>query len=111
LVDPRRTVTVNACEVEAGKDNVLHLAINPGTDLALLNALLTYVADKDWIDKSFIEQHTSGYEKMLKANRTSVDEAAKITGLDVKQIERAASFIGRAQRRQAAATMFCYEKA
>ena len=26
IVDPRRTVTVNACEVEAGKDNVLHLA-------------------------------------------------------------------------------------
>ena len=26
FVDPRRTVTVNACEVEAGKDNVLHLA-------------------------------------------------------------------------------------
>ena len=40
IVDPRRTVTVNACEVEAGKDNVLHLAINSGTDLALFNALL-----------------------------------------------------------------------
>ncbi len=26
IVDPRRTVTVNACEVEAGKDNVMHLA-------------------------------------------------------------------------------------
>src|SRR3990167_4611968 len=34
VVDPRRTVTVNACEVEAGKDNVLQLAINSGTDLA-----------------------------------------------------------------------------
>ena len=39
IVDPRRTVTVNACEVEAGKDRVLHLAINSGTDLALFNAL------------------------------------------------------------------------
>jgi arsenite oxidase large subunit len=38
IVDPRRTVTVNACEVEAGKENVMHLAINPGTDLALFNA-------------------------------------------------------------------------
>ncbi len=28
FVDPRRTVTVNACEFEAGKDKVLHLAIN-----------------------------------------------------------------------------------
>ena len=31
-------MTVNACEVEAGKDRVLHLAINSGTDLALFNA-------------------------------------------------------------------------
>ena len=54
IVDPRRTVTVNACEVEAGKDNVLHLAINSGTDLALFNALFTYIADKGWVDKEFI---------------------------------------------------------
>ena len=35
IVDPRRTVTVNACEVEAGKEGVMHLAINSGSDLAL----------------------------------------------------------------------------
>ena len=110
IVDPRRTVTVNACEVEAGKDNVLHLAINPGTDLALLNALLTHVADMGWIDKSFIERHTTGYDGMLKANRTSVEEAARITGLDVKQIERAASFIAEPKGGKRRRTMFCYEK-
>ena len=54
FVDPRRTPTVAACEAEAGKDNVLHLAINRGTDLALFNALLTEIAAKGWIDKAFI---------------------------------------------------------
>ena len=58
FVDPRRTVTVNACEVEAGKNNVLHLAINSGTDLALFNALFTYIADKGWVQKDFIEKST-----------------------------------------------------
>ena len=58
VVDPRRTVTVNACEVEAGKDNVLHLAINSGTDLALFNALFTYIADKGWVEKDFIDKST-----------------------------------------------------
>ena len=52
IVDPRRTVTVNACEIEAGKDRVMHLAINSGTDLALFNAWLTYIADKGWTDKA-----------------------------------------------------------
>ena len=39
IVDPRRTVTVNACETEAGKDRVMHLAINSGTDLAFVQRL------------------------------------------------------------------------
>ncbi len=56
IIDPRRTVTVNACEVEAGKNNVLHLAINSGTDLALFNALFTYLADKGWVQKDLIER-------------------------------------------------------
>jgi len=40
IVDPRRTVTVAACEAEAGKDRVMHLATNGGTDLALFSSLL-----------------------------------------------------------------------
>ena len=31
--------TVSICEAEAGKDRVLHLAIEPGTDMVLFNAL------------------------------------------------------------------------
>ena len=58
IVDPRRTVTVNACEVEAGKDNVLQLAINSGTDLALFNTLFTYITEQGWIDKDFIANST-----------------------------------------------------
>jgi arsenite oxidase large subunit len=111
IVDPRRTVTVNACEVEAGKANVMHLALNPGTDLALFNAWMTYIADKGWVDKAFIAASTTGFDKMKAANRTSLEHAAKITGLSVDQIRKSAEWIaqpkaGHARRR----TMFAYEK-
>jgi len=111
VVDPRRTVTINACETEAGKDNVLHLAINSGTDLALFNALLTYIADQGWTDSAFIAASTADFDKALAANRTTVDEAAQITGLDPADIVKAAEWIampkdGGARRR----TMFSYEK-
>ena len=76
IVDPRRTVTINACEAEAGKANVLHLAINSGTDLALFNAMLTYVADQGWLDQAFIDASTSGFAEALAANRTTPAEAA-----------------------------------
>ena len=112
IVDPRRTVTANVCEIEAGKDNFLHLAINPGTDLALLNALMTEVVDKGWHAQDFIAKHTSGFDEALAANRTSVDDAAKITGLAAADIRKAAEWIakpkagGKLLRR----TMMCYEK-
>ena len=86
FVDPRRTVTVNACEVEAGKDRVLHLAINSGTDLALFNAWLTYLAEKGWVDKDFIAASTKDFDKAVTANKTSLEDAAKITGLTVDDI-------------------------
>jgi arsenite oxidase large subunit len=80
IVDPRRTVTVNACEVEAGKDRVMHLAINSGTDLALFNAWLTYIDEKGLTDKAFIAASTKDLDKALAANKTSLEEAAQITG-------------------------------
>ena len=111
IVDPRRTVTVNACEVEAGKDRVMHLAVNPGTDLALFNAWLTYIADKGWTDKAFISASTKDLDKAVAANKTSLEEAARITGLTADQIRKSAEWIaqpkaGGARRR----TMFAYEK-
>jgi len=111
IVDPRRTVTVNACEVEAGKENVLHLALKPGTDLVLLNALLTEIVDKGWQAKEFIAQHTSGFDKALAANQTSVDEAAKITGLAAADIRKAAEWIAKPKAGgKLRRTMMCYEK-
>ena len=111
IVDPRRTVTINACEVEAGKENVLHLQINSGTDLMLFNALTTEIAAKGWIDKDFIAASTSGFDEMVAANTVSVEDAAKVTGLTPEQIRKAAAFIAEpkegGKRRR---TMFCYEK-
>jgi arsenite oxidase large subunit len=111
IVDPRRTVTIAACEAEAGKENVLHLQINSGTDLALFNALFTEVTTRGWVDRPFIAASTSGFDQAVAANRTSIEEAARITGLSVDNIRKAASWIaepkqGGARRR----TMFAYEK-
>jgi arsenite oxidase large subunit len=110
IVDPRRTVTVNACEAEAGKDNVLHLAINSGTDLALFNGLLTYIVEQGWIDKDFIGASTSGLDEALAANKTSLKEAAAITGLSEDQLTRAAAFIAEPKDGKRRRTMFAYEK-
>jgi len=57
-VDPRRTLTISASERYAGKENVLHLAINEGTDMALLNAILTHIVDNGWVAAEFVAHST-----------------------------------------------------
>jgi arsenite oxidase large subunit len=111
IVDPRRTVTVSACEFEAGKDRVLHLAIKSGTDLALFNGLLTYIVARGWIDRPFIAASTEDFETARAASRMSLKETAAITGVSEATLAKAAAWIaepkvGGARRR----TMFAYEK-
>jgi arsenite oxidase large subunit len=134
IIDPRRTPTVAACEAEAGRDNVLHLAVKSGTDLALLNALFTEIAAKGWVDHAFIaastggildpergtgdirsqavtRANTNGFEEAVRRNHTTIEDAARITGLSPDDIRKAAAWIaepkqGGARRR----TMFAYEK-
>ena len=107
IIDPRRTPTVAACEAEAGSANVLHLAVNSGTDLALF----TEIAERGWVDRDFVAANTTGFDDAVRANRTTVEDAARITGISAEDIRKAARWIaepkaGNARRR----TMFAYEK-
>ena len=104
-------MTVNACEVEAGKDNVLHLAINSGTDLALFNAWLTYIAEQGLDRQGLHRRLDHRLRQGGRGNKTTLEEAAQITGLTVDQISQSADWIAQpkegGERRR---TMFAYEK-
>jgi arsenite oxidase large subunit len=134
IIDPRRTPTIAACEAEAGKENVLHLAPQSGTDLALLNAIFTEIAAKGWVDHDFIKNHTgglvdasigggdirsqavtqagaNGFEEAVRRNHMSIEDAARITGIAPDDIRKAAAWIAEPKtggfRRR---VMFPYEK-
>jgi arsenite oxidase large subunit len=127
FVDPRRTVSINAAEIEAGKESVLHLAINSGTDLALFNAIFTHIVEKGWIDKDFIAKSTFqgdtaqpqnaqfpaplGSLEMAKAEcKMSVADAAKICGVAEADILKAASWIAEPKDGQRRKCVTAYEK-
>ena len=111
FVDPRRTPSIAVAEQVAGKDRVLHLDLAPGTDSALFNGLLTHVVDQGWHDREFIAQHTSGFEAALEANRLSLGETSRITGVSVDALRRAAEWsYGPKAEGQRPRTMHAYEK-
>jgi assimilatory nitrate reductase catalytic subunit len=56
VVDPRRTDTAEAAD--------LHLAILPGTDIALYNAMLHVLMWEDLVDADYISAHTDGFDAL-----------------------------------------------
>ncbi|MBO9399853.1 nitrate reductase [Shimia sp. R9_3] len=76
VVDPRRTATCDIAD--------LHLALRPGTDVALFNHLLQKSHEQGVVDTSFVGQHVAGFDKALDAASGSSVEA---TGLSAHDIE------------------------
>jgi anaerobic selenocysteine-containing dehydrogenase len=91
VVDPRRTPVAALATV--------HLAPRPGTNLALVNALLHEVIAHDWLDTDYLEAHTVGFDEL----RTQVASctpkwAAEICDVAPEDISRAAEVLGTADR-------------
>ncbi len=74
VIDPRRTATCDIAD--------LHLAIAPGADAALFNALLVSIADKGAVDDVYLN-HVDGFDAALAAARSSDVE---ITGLSAQDV-------------------------
>ena len=63
VVDPRRTATCDLAD--------LHLALQPGSDAALFNALLAALADRGALAQDYLARHVSGLDAALLSARTS----------------------------------------
>ncbi|MCK5815209.1 MAG: molybdopterin-dependent oxidoreductase [Flavobacteriaceae bacterium] len=91
VVDPRKT---QSCDIAD-----LHLQILPGTDVVLYNAIARRLIEKNKTDVSFIKKHTSNFGLIKEVVfQTSLSEAAKICGITVSEIKKAAKYIGLASR-------------
>jgi ferredoxin-nitrate reductase len=82
--DPRPTPTAQAAD--------LHLPVLPGTDLALLNALLHVIERDGLLDEAFVARHTSGFEEAREvARRWPPERAAEVCEVSASSIEEAAT--------------------
>ena len=83
VVDPRRTETAAAAD--------LHLAVRPGGDLALLNAMIRVIDREGLVDDAFVAARTEGAEQALAAAAEwSPKRAAAETGVPAEAIVEAA---------------------
>jgi len=79
VVDPRRTATCDIAD--------LHLPIAPGSDVALFSGLLVHLAERGYLDQTFVETHTSGLDAALSAaHALSRDRLVRLTTLSPELI-------------------------
>ncbi|WP_144636713.1 nitrate reductase [Bordetella genomosp. 13] len=89
VVDPRRTDTADLAD--------LHLAIAPGSDVALFNAMLHVMVREDLIDHDYIARHTEGFDALrARVQAYAPQTAQQLCGVPAGQIEQAARWFGRA---------------
>jgi formate dehydrogenase major subunit len=83
VADPRRT------ELAARAD--VHLQMQPGTDVALFNAMLHHILAEGLEDRAFIAARTHGFDAVRHAVRPYTPERAEtITGIPAARIREAA---------------------
>jgi anaerobic selenocysteine-containing dehydrogenase len=97
--DPPRLLVVDPRQTKVADRATVHLRPLPGTNVALLNALLQQLIEHDWVDHEFVESHCVGYEKLAQVvSSYTPARAAEICQVRERDIERAAELLGSAQR-------------
>ncbi|WP_370940242.1 molybdopterin oxidoreductase family protein [Amycolatopsis sp. cg13] len=89
VIDPRRTPTAERA--------ALHLAPAPGTDLALTLGILHAVVAEGYLDKSYVDLRTAGFDEMWRIAATWWPERVeRVTGVSAADQRRAAEMLARA---------------
>ena len=90
-IDPRETPVARRADV--------HLAVRPGTNLALMHALVREVLENGWQDDEYIGAHTVGLEELRgTVAEWTPERAAEVCGVDAADIRRAAEIFAAATR-------------
>jgi len=83
VVDPRVSETAKLADI--------HLKIRPGTDALLLKAMISIILQEGWENKSYLENHTSGFDQVKSYfDNFDVRAALKTCELDFDRVREVA---------------------
>ena len=91
VIDPRTTDLARLADV--------HLAVRPGGNVPLLNAIAAVIVEEDLVDHAFVAARVDGYEALVAALKSCRPEAtAALTGLPPGLVREAARRFASAER-------------
>jgi formate dehydrogenase major subunit len=91
VIDPRRTDLVKSAHIEAD----YHLALKPGTNVAVLNALAHVIVTEGLIDEAFVRERCNlanfeSWARFVADPRHSPEATAEASGVDPSELRAAA---------------------
>jgi anaerobic selenocysteine-containing dehydrogenase len=91
VVDPRETPVARRADV--------HLAVEPGTNLALMLAIVREVLENGWTDADYLAAHTVGLDELReRVQEWTPEKAADVCGVNASDIRAASRVFGTSQR-------------
>ncbi len=91
VIDPRRTETAMAA--------TLHLPLAPKSDMDLFYGIAHILIERGWIDREFIDAHTTGFDAFAEfVLPFTIEKVVAATGLSAESIERFATLIHEGKR-------------
>ncbi len=83
VIDPRKT--------ELAKYATYHLALRPGTNVAVLNMMMYYIITEGYADNTFVNQRTEGFEDFKNhLLQLDIDKMESVSGVDRNLVKEAA---------------------
>ena len=90
VLDPRMTPIARTVD--------LYIPVRSGGDIGVFNGMLHVMIARGWIDRAFIEAHTTGFSEVERiVAKYTPEYAAKIAGVPASMIVRAAEMWGPAE--------------
>ncbi len=89
VVDPRKTDLVRSPHIEAAH----HLALQPGTNVAIVNAIGHVVVTEGLVDRAFVDARCEGFEEwetFIAGPEHSPEAVEEITGVPAAEVRAAA---------------------
>lgn len=91
VCDPRRILPAESADI--------HIQHYPGTDIALINAMINYIVRDGLHNKDFIKDRTEGFDELWEAVKEYTPESVEeTTGVEASLIKRAARLYATSKR-------------
>lgn len=92
-----KIIVIDPKEIRMADYAQIYACQRPGTDVAVLNAMMHVIIKNGWEDKEFIAERCEGYEALkAEVENFTPEQAEKISGVPAKTIEKIAEMFAKA---------------